>query len=240
MSTQTVPMPDPDQAQSPAERAIRSPGRAGKPVSPLGLDALAEQLVAQARDEGISLTGPGGLLSGFTSRVLQTALEAELTEHLGHEHGGVPGPGGNIRNGSSAKTVRTEVGDVQIRVPRDRAGTFDPVLVPKHARRLTGFDEQVISLYAKGMTTGDIVAHLQDMSGSQLSKALVSRVTDAVVGAMPVCVNPPLDPVYPVLLIACIFVRIRDGQVANRPIYVAMGISVEGERDVLGMWVGPS
>ena len=104
-----------------------------------------------------------------------------LTEHLGHEHGGVPGPGGNIRNGSSAKTVKTEVGDVQIRVPRDRAGTFDPVLVPKHVRRLTGFDEQVISLYAKGMTTGDIVAHLQDMYGSQVSKDLVSKVTDAVV-----------------------------------------------------------
>jgi transposase-like protein len=135
MSTQTVPMPDPDDAQSPVERAAGSRGRAGKPVSPLGLDALAEELVAQARDEGISLTGPGGLLSGFTSRVLSTALEAELTEHLGHEHGGVPGPDGNIRNGSSAKTVRTEVGDMQIRVRRDRAGTFDPVLVPVHRAR---------------------------------------------------------------------------------------------------------
>src|SRR4051794_20806718 len=130
--------------------------------------------------------------------------------------------------------------DVQIRVPRDRAGTVDPVLVPKHARRLTGFDEQVISLYAKGMTTGDVANHLQDMYGAQVSKDLVSRVTDAVVADMAEWANRPLDPVYPVLLIDCIFVRIRDGQVANRPIYVAMGISVEGERDVLGMWVGPS
>ena len=240
MSTQTVSMPDPDEAQSPAERAVRSGGRAAKPVSAVGLDALAEELVARARESGVALTGPGGVLSGFTSRVLQTALEAELTEHLGHEHGGVPGPGGNIRNGSSAKTVKTEVGDVQIRVPRDRAGTFDPVLVPKHVRRLTGFDEQVISLYAKGMTTGDIVAHLQDMYGSQVSKDLVSKVTDAVVADLAEWANRPLDPVYPVLLIDCIFVRIRDGQVANRPIYVAMGISVDGERDVLGMWVGPT
>lgn len=240
MSTQTVPMAGPNDAESSVESVGRSRRRTSRPVSALGLDALAEELVAQARESGIALSGPGGLLSGLTSRVLQTALEAELTEHLGHEHGGVPGPAGNVRNGHSAKTVRTEVGEVEIRVPRDRAGTFDPVLVPKHARRLTGFDEQVISLYAKGMTTGDIVAHLQDMYGSQVSKDLVSRVTDAVVADLAEWANRPLDPVYPVLLIDCIFVRIRDGQVANRPIYVAMGISLEGERDVLGMWVGPT
>jgi transposase-like protein len=201
---------------------------------------LAEQLVAQAREQGIALTGPDGLLSGLTRQVLETALEAELTEHLGHEHGGVPGPGGNIRNGHSAKTVRTEVGDVQIKVPRDRAGSFEPVMVPKHARRLAGFDEQVISLYAKGMTTGDIANHLADIYGSQVSKDLVSRVTDAVVVDMAEWASRPLDPVYPVLLIDAIFVKIRDGQVANRPVYVAMGITVDGERDVLGMWVGPT
>jgi putative transposase len=240
MSTQTVSMPGPDDAERPAERAAGGRARARQPVSPLGLDGLAEQLVSQARESGIALTGPGGVLSGFTSRVLQTALEAELTEHLGHEHGGVPGPAGNVRNGSSPKRVRTEVGEVEIRVPRDRAGTFDPVLVPKHTRRLTGFDEQVISLYAKGMTTGDIVAHLQDMYGSQVSRDLVSRVTDAVVADMAEWANRPLDPVYPVLLIDCVFVRIRDGQVATRPIYVAMGISVDGDRDVLGIWVGPT
>jgi transposase-like protein len=213
-------------------------GKASLPVSvPEG---LAEQLVAQAREQGIALTGPGGLLSGLTRQVLETALEAELTEHLGHEHGEVPGPGGNIRNGYSAKTVRTEIGDVAIRVPRDRAGSFEPLMVPKHARRLTGFDEQVISLYAKGMTTGDIVNHLADIYGSQVSKDLVSRVTDAVVADMAEWANRPLDPVYPVLLIDAIFVKIRDGQVANRPVYVAMGITVEGERDVLGMWVGPT
>ncbi|NLT55121.1 MAG: hypothetical protein GXX79_11310 [Actinomycetales bacterium] len=117
---------------------------------------LAEQLVVSAREQGIALTGPDGLLTGLTRQVLQTALEAEMTEHLGHEHGGMPGPGGNVRNGHSAKTVRTEIGDVRIQVPRDREGSFEPVLVPKHTRRPAGFDETVISLYAKGMTTGDI------------------------------------------------------------------------------------
>jgi putative transposase len=231
MSTQTDAVPD-------AERPVK--GSELSADSAVGLGDLAEQLVAQARQDGIALTGPGGLLSGLTRQVLQTALETELTEHLGHEHGGVPGPGGNHRNGHSAKTVRTEIGDVQIKVPRDRHGSFEPALVPKHARRLTGFDEQVISLYAKGMTTGDIVNHLGDIYGCQVSKDLVSRVTDAVVAEMAEWANRPLDPVYPVLLVDCIFVKIRDGQVANRPIYVAMGITVEGERDVLGMWIGPT
>ena len=234
MSTQTDTMPEPD--QDAAGRSVRSRRRS----APTDLDVVAEQLVAQAREQGVALTGPGGLLSGLTRQVLQTALEAELSEHLGHEHGEPPGPGGNIRNGYSAKTVHTEIGDVQIQVPRDRQGSFTPVMVPKHARRLTGFDEQVISLYAKGMTTGDITRHLGDMYGSQVSKDLVSRVTDAVVADMAEWSARPLDAVYPVLLVDAIFVKIRDGQVANRPIYVAMGITVDGERDVLGMWVGPT
>jgi putative transposase len=115
---------------------------------------LAEQLVAQAREQGIALTGPGGLLTGLTKQVLETALDAEMTEHLGHERGGVPGPGGKVRNGRSTKTVRTEIGDVRIEVPRDRAGSFEPVMVPKHARRLAGFDEAVISLYAMSISRG--------------------------------------------------------------------------------------
>jgi len=203
-------------------------------------EGLAEQLVEAARVQGVQLTGPGGLLSGLTRRVLQAALETEMTEHLGHAPGGVPGPGGNMRNGYGAKTLRTEVGDVTIKVPRDRAGTFDPVVVPKHARHLAGFDEAVISLYAKGLTTGDIVNHLADVYGSSVSKDLVSRVTDAVVEAMLEWQNRPLDSVYAVLLVDAIYVKIRDGQVANRPVYVAMGISVDGYRDILGLWVGPS
>jgi transposase-like protein len=238
MSAQTDTMPDSRRVA--LDGPDRSSPAAPPAAEPAGLDGLAEQLVAQARERGVALTGPGGLLSGFTARVLQTALETELTEHLGHEHGEPSGADGNIRNGHSTKTVRTEIGDVQIKVPRDRRGSFEPVLVPKHARRLTGFDEQVISLYAKGMTTGDIVNHLAGMYGSQVSKDLVFRVTDAVVVDMAEWAARPLDSVYPVLLIDALYVKVRDGQVANRPIYVAMGISVEGDRDILGMWAGPT
>jgi putative transposase len=202
-------------------------------------EGLAEQLLAAAKAQGVALTGPGGLPTGLTRQVLQTALETELTDHLGHEHGGTPA-GENGRNGHSPKTVRTEIGPVTVKVPRDRAGTFEPVLVPKHARRLTGFDEAVVSLYAKGVTTGDIAAHLQDIDGDQVSRDLVSRVTDAVVEEMQAWQARPLEPVYPVLLIDAIYLRVRDGQVANRPVYVAMGITVDGVRDVLGFWVGPA
>jgi putative transposase len=202
--------------------------------------ALAEQLVAQAKASGVALTGPGGLLTGLTKQVLETALNAEMTEHLGHEHGAAPDSKGNVRNGYSAKTVRTEIGDVRIQVPRDRAGSFEPIMIPKHTRHLSGFNEAVISLYAKGMTTGDIVNHLSDVYGTSVSKDLVSRVTDAVVEQMQAWSARPLDAVYPVVLIDAIYVKIREGQVSNRPIYVAMGITVDGERDVLGLWAGPA
>jgi putative transposase len=215
---------------------VTEAGEAGEVAVPEG---LAEQLLAAAKAQGVALTGPGGLLTGLTRQVLQTALETELTDHLGHEHGGTPA-GGNVRNGHSPKTVRTEIGPVTVKVPRDRAGTFEPALVPKHARRLTGFDEAVVSLYAKGMTTGDIANHLQDIYGDQVSRDLVSRVTDAVVEEMTAWQARPLDPVYPVLLIDAIYLKVRDGQVANRPVYVAMGITVDGVRDVLGFWVGPT
>lgn len=203
------------------------------------LSDLADQLVAAARTSGVELTGPGGLLTGLTKQVLETALDVELTEHLGHERHERSG-GGNVRNGGSQKTVRTDVGEVRITVPRDRAGTFTPAVVPKHSRRLAGFDDAVLSLYAKGMTTGDIANHLADVYGTQVSRDLVSRVTDAVVEQMQEWQNRPLDSIYPVLLIDAIVLKIRDGQVANRPVYLAMGITVDGERDVLGLWVGPT
>jgi transposase-like protein len=171
--------------------------------------------------------------------VLEAALGAELDEHLGHERGERSGTG-NVRNGSSAKTVRTDVGEVRIGVPRDRAGTFTPTVVPKHSRRLTGFDDAVLSLYAKGMTTGDIANHLADIYGTEVSRDLVSRVTDAIVEDMQQWQSRPLDSCYPVVLIDAIVLKIRDGQVRNRPVYVAMGISVDGERDVLGLWAGPT
>jgi putative transposase len=210
------------------------------PSGPVLPEDLVEQLVAQARSAGVALTGPGGLLTGLTKHVLGTALNAEMSEHLGHEHGEPAGRSGNVRNGYSAKTVRTEVGDMRVQIPRDRQGTFEPVMVPKHARHMSGFDESVISLYAKGMTTGDIVNHLQDVYGSSVSKDLVSRVTDAVLEQMQAWQSRPSDALYPVVLVDAIHIKIREGQVHNRPVYVVMGITLDGERDVLGLWAGPA
>lgn len=161
------------------------------PVPGLGLpaDALvtaaAERLVDEAKATGIALTGEGGLLTGLVRQVLQGALESELTDHLGYEPHAVGGRGsGNSRNGYYDKTVRTEIGDVDLRVPRDRNGTFEPVTVPVGQRRLSGLDQMVISLYAKGLTTGDIAAHLEDVYDQQVDRSTISRITDAIVGDM--------------------------------------------------------
>lgn len=205
------------------------------------LSDLAAQLVASAASQGIELTGPHGLLTGLTRQVLQSALEAELANHLGYDRYAVDGRGsGNSRNGSSPKTVRTEIGDVTVQVPRDRAGTFEPKIVPKHRRRLDGFDQNVLSLYAKGMTTGDIATHLAEVYGEEVSRDLVSTVTDRIVDEMTEWQSRPLEAVYPVVLIDAIMLKIRTGTVGNRPVYVAMGIDLDGHRDVLGMWVGPT
>ena len=203
--------------------------------------AIADEFVAAARGQGIELTGPNGLLTGLTWQVLQTALEVEMADHLDYDkHDPLGRNGGNSRNGSTPKTVRTEVGEVTVQIPRDRAGTFAPAVVPKYERRLAGFDEAVISLYAKGMTTGDTVNHLADMYGDEVSRDLVSKVTDQILNDMIDWHSRPLDSVYPVILIDAIVLKVRSGQVGNRPVYVAMGITVEGHRDVLGMWVGPT
>ena len=203
--------------------------------------AWAEALVARARQEGVELTGDDGLLTALVRRVLQTGLEVEMTDHLGYERHAVEGRGsGNSRNGSYPKTVTTDIGKVELRVPRDRNASFEPVSVAKGQRRLEGLSAQVISLYAKGMSTGDIQAHLLEMYGTDISRDTISRITDAVLEDMVAWQNRPLDRVYPVLLIDAIHVKIRDGQVANRPVHVAIGVNLEGERDVLGMWVGPS
>lgn len=202
---------------------------------------LAEELVSSATAHGVALTGDGGLLTALTKQVLQTALEAEMSHHLGYDkHDRMGHNLGNSRNGSTPKTVTTEIGKVTVDVPRDRDGTFDPQIVPKHQRRLAGFDDAVISLYAKGMTTGDIVEHLEEVYDTTISKDLVSTVTARVSEEMRLWQNRPLDPVYPVIIIDAIVLKVRSGQVANRPVYVAMGVNMDGYRDVLGMWVGPS
>ena len=201
----------------------------------------AEQLVARARAEGVELTGDDGLLTAMVRQVLQTGLEVELTEHLGYEPHDRAGRGsGNSRNGSSRKTVITDVGDVELAVPRDRNGTFDPQTVPKHQRRLDGLTGNVISLYAKGMTTGDIQAHLLEIYGTEISRETISKITDTIVEDMLAWQHRPLDRLYPVLLIDAIVIKVRDSQVANRPVYVAIGVNLDGDRDVLGLWLGPS
>ncbi len=205
------------------------------------LALVADQLVAQAQSDGVALTGEGGLLTGLIQRVLQGALEAEITDHLGYEPHAVDGRGsGNSRNGRYPKTVRTEIGDVRVDVPRDRNGTFEPITVPIGQRRLSGLDQQVISLYAKGLTTGDIAAHLFDVYDQSVDRSTISRITDAIVDDMNSWQSRPLDSVYPVVLVDGIRIKIRDGTVTNRTVYVAMGINMDGQRDILGLWVGPT
>jgi putative transposase len=200
--------------------------------------AAARELVRQAREQGLSLTGPDGLLKQLTKTVLEAALDEELTEHLGHERR-APATGGNVRNGTRSKTVLTEsTGHVDIEVPRDRAGTFEPQIVRKRQRRLSGVDEVVLSLYAKGLTTGEISAHFAEIYQASVSKEVVSRITDRVIEEMTDWSVRPLDEVYAAVFIDAIVVKVRDGQVANRPIYAAIGVSLDGERDILGLWAG--
>ncbi len=200
---------------------------------------LAAQLVERARAEGIDLVGPGGLLTGLTKTVLETALDAEMAEHLGYDkHDPAGRNGGNSRNGTRSKTVLTEIGPVEIEVPRDRDGSFDPVIVRKRQRRLNGIDQLVLSLTARGLTTGEIAAHFAEVYGAKVSKDTISRITDKVCAEMTEWCQRPLDRVYPVLFIDAIVVKVRDGQVVNRPVYVVVGVTVNGERDILGLWVG--
>jgi transposase-like protein len=209
------------------------------PASGLSTEELAAELLARADGDAVRLVGPGGLLSDLTRRVLEASLEAEMTEHVGYEPYDPAGHhSGNSRNGTRSKTVITDIGPVTIEVPRDRAGTFEPVMVPKRRRRLGGVDQLVLSLSAKGLTHGEIFAHLEEIYGAKVSKETVTRITDSVVETMVEWQNRPLDSVYPVMFIDAIHVKIREGQVANRPIYVAIGVTVDGERDILGLWVG--
>ena len=205
----------------------------------ISTEDLADELMARAETDGVGLVGPGGLLADLTKRVLEAMLEGELTDHVGYAPHDRAGHGsGNSRNGTRSKTVLTEIGPIDLDVPRDRAGTFEPVVVPKRRRRLGGVDQMVLSLSAKGLTHGEISAHLGDIYGAKVSKETVTRITDGVLETRVEWQNRPLDPVYPVLFIDCINVKIREGQVANRPIYVAIAVTVDGERDILGLWAG--
>jgi putative transposase len=201
------------------------------------LASLAGQLAERARaGEPVALTGPGGLLSGMIGQVLQAGLAAELDAHLG---GAVGEAGeGNRRNGSSVKTLNTEVGPVQLAVPRDRDGSFDPVLVPKQARRSDGLDAVIISLYAKGMSVRDIARHVRQTTGVDLSHDTISRVTDTALEGMREWQHRPLEPFYPVVYIDALVARVRDGAgVRNKAVNIAVGIDPGGAKQVLGIWV---
>jgi len=205
-------------------------------------DSVAGQLIDQARREGVSLVGPGSPLQALTKQVLETALEAEMDEHLGYEHGDRDAKAGadtgDERNGTRVKTVTTELGPVRIEVPRDRDGTFEPVVVRKRQRRLGGVDEMVLSLSAKGLTSGEIAQYFDDIYGAKMSKDTISKITDKVIEEMTEWQNRPLDQVYPVMFIDAIHVKVRDGQVCNKAFYVAIGVTRDGERDILGIWAG--
>jgi putative transposase len=211
-----------------------------KKPEPSAEEQAAAELVRLAKEQGLSLTGPNGLLKQLTKTVLETALNEEMTEHLGYDKHDPAGVGAdNIRNGTRAKTVLTEhTGQVQIEVPRDRASTFTPQIVKKRQRRLSGVDEIVLSLYAKGLTTGEISAHFAEIYGASVSRETISRITDKVVEEMTDWCNRPLDVIYAAVFIDAIVVKVRDGQVANRPFYAAIGVSLDGDKDILGLWAG--
>lgn len=209
----------------------------GKPVID---EATLDRLMAQVDAEGLELLGPDGVLTELTSRIMNRALEVEMTEHLGYEHGDPAGRGsGNNRNGTSSKTVLTDAGAVPVKVPRDRNSEFEPQLVPKHVRRLDGFNDIVLSLLSRGMTTRDITAHLAEPYQVEVSAELISKIGDAVIPELRAWQSRPLDDMYPIMYLDAIVVKVRtDGRVTNRPVYVAMAVDLRGCKHVLGLWLG--
>jgi transposase-like protein len=206
---------------------------------PAADEQLLRELTERARAGGLKLTGEGGLLGKLTKMVIEGALEGEMDDHLGYAKHDTAGRGsGNSRNGHRAKTVLTETGPVEVSVPRDRDSSFEPKIVAKRQRRLTGVEDMVISLSAKGLTHGEIAAHLAEVYGAEVSKQTISTITDRVMEGMAEWQSRPLDPVYAVVFIDAIQVKIREGQVANRPVYLALGVTADGTRDILGLWAG--
>ena len=184
------------------------------------------------------LIGENGLLKQLTKLLVERALEAEMAEHLGHEkHDPVGNAEGNARNGKSRKVLKGDFGEMPIEVPRDRQGSFEPQIVPKHQRRWNGFDERILSLYARGMTVREIQAHLQEMYGTEVSPSLISSVTDAVVDEVKLWQGRPLDAVYPIVYLDCIHVKVREGAVRVKAVYLAIGITMTGDKEVLGLWL---
>lgn len=209
--------------------------------TPLVSDTVLDELMARVDAEGAELLGPEGLLNQMTKAVLERALDEELTDHLGYEKGDGAGRGsGNSRNGTTPKKLHTDVGTIDLEVPRDRNGSFIPRMVPKGTSRLAGFNDKIIALYARGMTVRDVQAHLREIYDVDVSADMVSRVTDGVWDELEEWRNRPLDPIYPIVYIDALTIKIRDGIVQNRPAYLAVGVDLDGRKHVLGIWIGDS
>jgi putative transposase len=222
-----------------AEPAAQRPGSAREAVNRMIDAGLLDDVMDRVDAGGLELTGEGGFLPEMIKAVLERGLATELTSHLGYERGDPGGRGsGNSRNGTSAKTVASEVGDIDLAVPRDRAGSFEPRLVPKGARRTGGLDEMIISLYAGGMTVRDIGHHLKRTLGTELSHDTISKITDSVLDEVMDLKARPLEEIYPIIYLDALVVKIRDGhQVRNRSAYIAVGVDLDGTKHVLGIWV---
>ena len=201
-------------------------------------NALIDSLLADYKTAE-DLIGEHGLLKQLTKKLVERALEAEMAEHLGHgKHEPVANPAGNTRNGRSKKTLKGEFGELPIEIPRDRHGSFEPQLIPKHQTRWTGFDDKILSLYARGMTVREIQGHLEDMYGTEVSPTLISSVTDAVLDEVKTWQSRPLDALYPIVYLDCIHVKVRDsGAVRVKAVYLALGINLAGEKELLGLWI---
>jgi len=221
--------------------ATKQKNETGSDLAQLLDGDVVARLTRQAQQQGIPIDGEGGLLRQLTKMVLETALEGEMDAHLGYrKHEAAGRNGGNSRNGTRTKKVTTSLGPVQVEVPRDRDASFEPKIVAKHQRRLSGVDNLVISLTARGLSSGEISAHLAEVYGTSVSKETISVITDRVLDTMGEWQSRPLDPIYPVLFVDATYLKIRDGQVTNRPVYVALGVTVDGCSDVLGLWIGDS
>jgi putative transposase len=211
---------------------------ARKRKEPDEVDKLVGELTKNAT--AAELLQDGGVLKDLKKRLVETALEAEMTEHLGYERHAVDGRGsGNSRNGKTSKRIIDADGELEIAVPRDRNGDFEPQLVRKRQVRLPGFDEKVLALYSHGLSTREIQEHLREIYGVEVSPALVSRVTDAVLSDAQAWQNRPLDPVYPIVYLDAVHLKIRtDGRVQSRAVYVALGVDLTGNKELLGLWIG--
>ena len=185
------------------------------------------------------LIGENGLLKQLTKALVERALDAEMEAHLGHaKNEAVTNPTGNTRNGKSRKTLKGEFGELPVEIPRDRHGSFEPQLIPKHETRWNGFDDKIISLYARGMTVREIQSHLEEMYGTEVSPTLISSVTDAVADEVKAWQSRPLDALYPIVYLDCIHVKVRDaGSVRAKAVYLALGINMAGEKELLGIWI---